>query len=113
VGRGSKGSHSGKITYREIPKYPAVERDLAVVVPEQTPYEAVENGVQNLRLGKLEQVRLFDVFQSEKLGPGKKSLAINFTFQDKEKTLTDKEIDGWMQKIMTALERDLGAEIRR
>jgi phenylalanyl-tRNA synthetase beta chain len=102
-----------KITYREIPKYPAVERDLAVVVPEQTPYEAVENGVQNLRLGKLEQVRLFDVFQSEKLGPGKKSLAINFTFQDKEKTLTDKEIDGWMQKIMTALERDLGAEIRR
>jgi phenylalanyl-tRNA synthetase beta chain len=53
------------------------------------------------------------VFQSEKLGPGKKSLAINFTFQDKEKTLTDKEIDGWMQKIMTALERDLGAEIRR
>jgi phenylalanyl-tRNA synthetase beta chain len=108
-----KEATAEKITYREIPKYPAVERDLAVVVPEQTPYEAVENGVQNLRLGKLEQVRLFDVFQSEKLGPGKKSLAINFTFQDKEKTLTDKEIDGWMQKIMTALERDLGAEIRR
>jgi phenylalanyl-tRNA synthetase beta chain len=102
-----------KITYHEIPKYPAVERDLAVVVPEQTPYEAIEKGVRNLRLGKLEQMRLFDVFQSEKLGAGKKSLAINFTFQDAEKTLTDKEIDGWMQKIMTALERELGAEIRR
>jgi phenylalanyl-tRNA synthetase beta chain len=108
-----KEATAEKIAYREIPKYPAVERDLAVVVPEQTPYEAVERGVARLQLGKLEQVRLFDVFQSEKLGVGKKSMAVNFTFQDKEKTLTDKEIDGWMQKIMTTLERELGAEIRR
>ncbi|HEX2534296.1 MAG TPA: hypothetical protein VHK69_11195, partial [Chitinophagaceae bacterium] len=65
------------------------------------------------RLNRLQGVRLFDVFQSEKLGAGKKSMAVNFTFLDPEKTLTDKEIDGWMNKIMASLEKELGAEIRR
>jgi phenylalanyl-tRNA synthetase beta chain len=51
---------------------------------------------------------LFDVFESEKLGAGKKSMAVNFTFLDEEKTLTDKEIDGWMQRIMTRLEQEAG-----
>jgi phenylalanyl-tRNA synthetase beta chain len=61
----------------------------------------------------LKEVKLFDVFQSEKLGADKKSLAVNFTFQDEEKTLTDKEIDNWMNKIMNTLEKDLQAEIRK
>lgn len=108
-----KNGTAGKIRYREIPKYPAVERDLALVVPKETPYEAIDGELKNLRLQKLQSVRLFDVFESEKLGAGKKSMAVNFTFLDDEKTLTDKEIDGWMQKIMTTLERQLGAEIRR
>jgi Phenylalanyl-tRNA synthetase beta subunit len=56
---------------------------------------------------------LFDVFESEKLGQGKKSMAISFTFLDKEKTLTDREIDEMMSKIMTTMEKELGAEIRR
>jgi phenylalanyl-tRNA synthetase beta chain len=51
--------------------------------------------------------------ESEKLGAGKKSMAINFTFLDEEKTLTDKEIDSWMNRIMTTLEKELGAEVRR
>lgn len=102
-----------KLQYREVPKYPAVTRDLAIVVSKETPYEAVRSELQRLRLAKLQGVRLFDVFESEKLGAGKKSMAVNFTFLDEEKTLTDTEIDGWMQKIMTALERNLGAEIRR
>jgi phenylalanyl-tRNA synthetase beta chain len=90
-----------------------VERDLALVVAKETPYEAIDAELKNLRLQKLQAVKLFDVFESEKLGAGKKSMAVNFTFLDNEKTLTDKEIDGWMQKIMTTLERQLGAEIRR
>jgi phenylalanyl-tRNA synthetase beta chain len=53
------------------------------------------------------------VFESEKLGSGKKSMAISFTFLDKEKTLTDREIDGMMNTIMMALEKDLNAEIRK
>ena len=102
-----------KVQYREVPKFPIVERDLALVVPKGMKYEAIEAAIRKLRLDKLQDVRLFDVFESEKLGTDKKSLAINFTFLDEEKTLTDKEIDGWMGKIMTALEKELGAEIRK
>ena len=65
------------------------------------------------RLSKLQDVRLFDVFESEKLGKDKKSMAISFTFLDEEKTLTDKEIDSWMNKIMQGLEKDVNAEIRK
>jgi len=102
-----------KIQYKEVSKYPAVERDLAMVVPKAMKYADVEERIIKLKLNKLQQVRLFDVFESEKLGADKKSLAVNFTFLDEEKTLTDKEIDSWMNKIMTTLEKDLGAEIRK
>ena len=102
-----------KITYKPLPKYPAVERDLAIVVPQQMQYAQISELIKKLRLDKLQEVKLFDVFQSEKLGAGKKSLAVNFTFLDEEKTLTDKEIDSWMQKIMTSLEKEGGAEIRK
>lgn len=102
-----------KQTFSDIPRFPAVERDLAVVVPKEMQYETITAQLEKLKLGKLQQVRLFDVFESEKLGAGKKSMAINFTFLDEEKTLTDKEIDGWMNRIMTALEGNLGAEVRK
>jgi phenylalanyl-tRNA synthetase beta chain len=102
-----------KVQYKEVSKFPAVQRDLSMIVTKQTAYGQVEEGVKKLRLKQLKEVRLFDVFQSEKLGAGKKSLAVNFTFQDEGKTLTDKEIDGWMNKIMTTLEKDLQAEIRK
>lgn len=102
-----------KIQYREVPRYPVVERDLALVVPAAMPFDDIRQQVGKLRLKTLKGLRLFDVFESEKLGAGKKSMAVNFTFLDEEKTLTDKEIDGWMQKIMGALEKELGAEIRK
>ena len=102
-----------KITYREVPKFPAVERDLAMVVPKSMQYEEVRKTISALRLNKLQEVRLFDVFESDKLGRDKKSLAVNFTFLDEEKTLTDKEIDGWMNRIMTTLQKETGAEIRK
>ena len=102
-----------KTAFKEIPKYPSVERDLAMVVPKAMAYGDIESGIKKLRLPQLKDLRLFDVFESEKLGAGKKSLAVNFTFLDDEKTLTDKEIDGWMNKIMTTLEKNLGAEIRK
>ncbi len=102
-----------KIQYAEIPKYPAVQRDLAIVVDKATAYEAVEKATYNARIGKLKNLNLFDVFESEKLGPNKKSLAISFTFQDEEKTMTDKEIDGMMGKIIASYEKELNAEIRK
>lgn len=98
---------------KEITKFPSVQRDVAMIVPRQLSYEEVEKSVQKIRLNKLQDMKLFDIFESEKLGKNKKSLAVSFTFQDEEKTLTDKEIDDWMKKIMTTLENDLQAEIRK
>jgi len=104
---------ANKPTCNQIPKFPAVQRDLSIVVPTQLAYEEIEKAVQALKLNKLQGVKLFDVFESEKFGAGKKSMAINFTFLDEEKTLTDQEIDGWMNRIMTSLEKNLQAEIRK
>ena len=98
---------------KEISKYPAVQRDLAMIVSKELPWEEVQQTVQKIKLNKLQDIKLFDIFESEKLGAGKKSVAVNFTFLDEEKTLTDKEIDGWMSKIMTTLEKDLQVEIRK
>lgn len=101
------------IKAKEIPKFPSVHRDLAIIVPKELQYEEVEKLVQNMKPGKLRDLKLFDIFESEKLGAGKKSMAVSFTFLDEEKTLTDKEIDGWMNTIMSALEKNLQAEIRK
>jgi phenylalanyl-tRNA synthetase beta chain len=102
-----------KAGIKEISRFPAVQRDVAMIVPRQLAYEEVEKSVQKIRLNKLQDMKLFDIFESEKLGSNKKSMAVSFTFQDEEKTLTDKEIDDWMKKIMAALEKELQAEIRK
>ena len=98
---------------REIPRFPAVQRDLSLVVARELNWEKVEQTVQKISLNKLRDLKLFDIFESEKLGSSRKSFAVNFTFQDEEKTLTDKEIDSWMNTIMTTLEKELQAEIRK
>jgi len=99
--------------FKELPKQLPVERDLALVLPKQTGYEKVEKVVAGLKIQKLKKMNLFDVFESEKLGMDKKSMAINLQFLDEEKTMTDKEIDTLMNKIMQGLEKELNAEIRK
>jgi phenylalanyl-tRNA synthetase beta chain len=101
------------LTVREVPRFPVVHRDIAMIVPSALQYHQVEDSIRKTRIEKLQDVRLFDIFESEKLGAGKKSIAISLRFLDREKTLTDKEIDDWMVKIMSSLEKDLGAEIRK
>lgn len=102
-----------KIEYREVSKFPVVQRDLAMVVNKNVTYSNLEAVVQKLKLGKLQNMRLFDVFESDKLGADKKSIAINFTFLDEEKTLTDKETDSMVAKLIQAFEKELEAEIRK
>lgn len=97
----------------ELPKQLPVQRDLALVVPKSTAYQTLEKTIQKIKLEKLQGMQLFDVFESDKLGKDKKSLAVSFSFLDDEKTLTDKEIDAMMNKIMTAMETELQAEIRK
>lgn len=102
-----------KITYAEISKFPAVQRDLAIVVDKNLPYEQVEKATWGAKVNKLTSVNLFDVFESEKLGANKKSMAVSFTFLDEEKTMTDKDIEGMMSKIIGHYEKELNAEIRK
>ena len=102
-----------KIEFRELPKQLPVYRDLAMVVDKALPYEAVEKAIRKARLDKLQEVKLFDIFESEKLGKDKKSLALSFTFLDEEKTLTDKEIEGLVGKLISTLEKEVSAEIRK
>jgi len=104
---------SNNIEFRELPRQLPVHRDLALVVDRSLSYESVEKALEKIRLDKLREVQLFDIFESEKLGSGKKSLAISFSFLDEEKTLTDKEVDGMMGRIMKTFEQELSAEIRK
>lgn len=101
------------ITYSEISKFPTASRDLAILTNEQTSYAQVEDAVLKLGISTLQEVHLFDVFRSEKLGDGKKSYAVNFTFCDAEKTMTDNTIDKTMQQIIQAIELETGSEIRK
>ncbi len=102
-----------KLEYKEIPRFPAVERDLAIVIEKSISYAEVEKTISNARVGRLKAVSLFDVFESEKIGAGKKSMALNFIFQDDEKTLVDKETEKMMDTLIQALEKQLSAEIRK
>jgi phenylalanyl-tRNA synthetase beta chain len=102
-----------ELKFTPLPNQLPVYRDLAMVVPRTLAFNTVNESIRNIKLPKLKSVKLFDVFESDKLGADKKSLAVNFTFLDDEKTLTDKEIDGMMNRIMLTLEQELKAEIRK
>lgn len=102
-----------KIIFDELPKQLPVHRDLSLLLPKTVSFGAVENAIHKLHLARLQSIRLFDVFESDKLGSGKKSLAIAFTFLDKDKTLNDMEIDALMEQIVHTMEKDLKAEIRK
>jgi len=101
------------IEFRELPRQLPVYRDLAMVVDKRLSFEAVEKAVRKAGVDKLQEVKLFDIFESEKLGKDKRSLALSFTFLDEEKTLTDKEIEGLVNKLIQTLEKEVSAEIRK
>ncbi len=98
--------------YKEVAKFPLVHRDLAVVLDKNISYGELKQSIGNLKLPKLEGFKLFDVFESDKLGVRKKSLAIAFTFSDRDKTLTDTETDSIMNKIISSITKTFNAEIR-
>ncbi len=102
-----------KIEFAPISKYPEVHRDISMILNKNIAYENVERLTKGLNISKLVNINLFDIFESEKLGMDKRSLAITFTFSDREKTLTDKEIDAMINTIIVSYEKELGAEIRK
>ncbi len=104
---------SKKVVYKEVSKYPSIERDLALVIDKSTPYESIQSSISEAKLAALKETRVFDIFESEKLGQGKKSVAINFVFNALDKTLTDVEIDEMMKKLIQLFEKNIQAEIRK
>jgi len=102
---------SNKIKLEELPKYPEVRRDLALLIDESVTFESIyQTAKQTDSLVK--QINLFDVYQGEKLPKGKKSYAVSFILQDKEKTLTDDKIEKTMNKILSNLTQKLNATLR-
>lgn len=101
-----------KVLYTEISKYPAVSRDLALLLDNGVEFAAIEEIARQTEKKLLKKVELFDVYEGKNLPAGKKSYAVNFILQDETKTLNDKQIDAIMNKLITNLKNKLGAELR-
>jgi phenylalanyl-tRNA synthetase beta chain len=97
----------------EPPKFPEVRRDLSMVLDRSILYNDIQKLAMQAEPKLLKSVNAFDVYEGEKIEAGKKSYALSFILQDENSTLTDKQIDGVMDKLMNQLEQKLGAQIRR
>lgn len=98
--------------YVEVPKFPAVERDIAVVVEESIEVGQIEKIITKKAKKLLESMQLFDIYRDEKLGENKKSVAYSLIFRDKNKTLSDEEINTIMEDVVCELQKELKAELR-
>ncbi|MBL7964557.1 MAG: phenylalanine--tRNA ligase subunit beta [Flavobacteriales bacterium] len=99
-------------TYQEVPRFPAVRRDLSLLLDEGVTFVQLEQLARDAERLLLREVGLFDVYQGDKLPKGKKSYALSFILQDRERTLTDELVDKAMGRIRSALEKGVGAELR-
>jgi phenylalanyl-tRNA synthetase beta chain len=107
-----KAIAAAKIRYTEVPRFPSVQRDLAIVLDKQVSYQQVQDVTGQLKIAELQSYGLFDIFESEKLGSGKKSYALNYTFQLQDRTLTDTETEAIMTRLTDAYKNKLNAQIR-
>ena len=101
-----------KVEFTEISKYPAVSRDLALLLDETIEFRQIEEIARQTEKKLLKSVELFDVYEGKNLPAGKKSYAVNFILQDETKTLNDKQIDAIMQKLIQNLKKQLNCELR-
>ena len=101
-----------KITYKEVSKFPSVRRDLALLLDDSITFEQLRLIANKTERKLLKDVQIFDVYKGDKLPEGKKSYALSFVLQDEEKTLTDKQIDAIIQKLIINFEKEVGASVR-
>ena len=101
-----------KIKYKELPKFPEVRRDLAILLDESVSYADLRKSA--FRVGKklLKQVGLFDVYRGDKIAEGKKQYALSFVLQDLDKTLTDNDVERIMSKLLATFQNEFGATLR-
>ena len=101
-----------KVEFTEIPKFPSVSRDLALLIDKNVEFQQIEDIARQTERKLLKRVELFDVYEGKNLPEGKKSYAVNFILQDEQKTMGDKQIDAIMQKLIAQLTAKLGAQLR-
>ena len=106
-------AYGTNVTYSPIPTYPAVKRDLALVVDKAVTYDTLEKIAYKYGSKLLKNVTLFDVYEGDKIESGKKSYALSFVLQHADKTLTDEDITKVMNKLISAYEREIGAKLRQ
>jgi phenylalanyl-tRNA synthetase beta chain len=101
-----------KVQFSEIPRYPEVKRDLALLLDKEVTFAQIEKIAFETEKKLLKKVNLFDVYEGKNLEAGKKSYAISFLLQDETKTLTDTQIEPIMKKLQNNFETKLGAKLR-
>ena len=101
------------IRYSEISKFPAVKRDLSMLIGSEISYSQLENIAYKTEKKLLKEIRLFDIYDGDKIDAGKKSYALSFILQDDQQTLTEQQITKIMDKLMSAFEKEAGAVIRK
>lgn len=107
-----KAIKSVKVSYTELSKFPAVKRDLALLIDRSVTFAEIEKIAYDTEKKLLKEVSLFDVYEGKNLDAGKKSYAVSFLLQDENQTLNDKTIDKVMSKLIKNLEDKLGARLR-
>ncbi|MGN1374950.1 MAG: phenylalanine--tRNA ligase subunit beta [Prevotella sp.] len=107
-----KQVRKSSVSFKEISKYPAVSRDLALLIDKQVEFAQIETIAYRTERKYLKSVELFDVYEGKNLPEGKKSYAVNFILQDEQKTLNDKQIEAIMNKLIANIKKELNAELR-
>lgn len=107
-----RAARKNKVEFRELPKTQGVDRDMALLVDKSVKFADIETAARKAGGKLLKEVRLFDVYEGDKLPEGKKSYAVALTFHDAEKTLTDKAVEAAMKKVVTAVSDATGAQLR-
>ena len=101
------------VVFTELSKFPEVRRDLSLVLDKEVTFDQIQKLAKQYEKNLLRQINVFDVYQGENLGEGKKSYSVSFILQDNEQTLTDKVIDKTMERLMAGFEKEIGAVIRK
>ena len=107
-----EGNRPERIVYEDVISYPALNQDLAFAVPEEVPAGALVAAAREAAGPELREARIFDVYRGGQVGEGRKSIAMHVTFQSQERTLTDEDAAALRERIVEALGRHFGAELR-
>jgi phenylalanyl-tRNA synthetase beta chain len=102
----------GPVKIKPIPRFPAIERDLSVVVAEETPWADIARAVQGSSPAELEEIQFVDIYRGKGIAAGRKSVTLSLRFRDEDGTLTHETVDGYQTAVVQSLAESVGAELR-